>query len=69
MRYITEDDARRYRVNTGVGNIDKSGSVKGMQQLYGWPKGGQVRIGGYIYNVGVSEVERLRRAGVLKGER
>jgi hypothetical protein len=39
-----------------------------MQKKYGWPKGGQVRVGAYIYNVGVAEVERLRNLFILKGE-
>ena len=49
MRYVPmelESQARR-AVNFNVGSIDKSGSVRGMQELYFWPKGGQVRLGGY----------------------
>lgn len=69
MRYITESTARAQRVNMNVANISRTGSVLGMQKLYGWPVGGQIRIGGFIYNVGVSEVQRLRAAGVLKGEK
>lgn len=70
MRYTTQEAARRYRINLdAVGSIHKSGSVAGMQKLYGWPKGGQVRIGAYIYNVGVDAVARLRGYGEIKGER
>lgn len=70
MRYVPlekEKQARRLVNFDSVGNIDKSGSVRGMQKLFGWKKGGQVRLGGYIYNVGVSEVEKLRNARLLRG--
>ncbi len=68
MRYMTQADAERNRVSLDVANISASGSVKGMQQIYGWPKGGQVRVGGFVYNVGVVEIERARSLGILKGE-
>lgn len=68
MRYITEQDAKANRVNLdAVRSIHRTGSVRGMQDRYGWPKGGQVRVGSYIYNVGTAEVERLRNLGVLQG--
>lgn len=69
MRYVLrefEAQARRL-VNFDCGNISASGSVKGMQQLYGWPKGGQVRMGSYIYNVGPEAVKRLTHAKLLRG--
>ena len=69
MRYVPmelESQARR-AVNFNVGNIDKSGSVRGMQQLYFWPKGGQVRLGGYIYNVGPAAVEVLNNKNLIRG--
>ena len=47
MRYVPmelESQARR-AVNFNVGSIDKSGSVRGMQELYFGPKGGQGAIG------------------------
>ena len=69
MRYITEQDANRNRVNRDkCGSIHKSGSVKGMQLRFGWKPKGQIRIGSYVYNVGPSEVERLRALGVVRGE-
>jgi hypothetical protein len=68
--YIKIKDAEAHKIRLhDVGNIDRSGSVLGMRHLYGWPKGGQVRVGRYIYNVGVSEVERARRLGILRGTR
>lgn len=72
MRYVREEDAKAVRNHlnlSGVGNIHVSGSVRGMQLRYGWPKGGQVRVGQWIYNVGPSEVSRLRNIGILRGER
>ena len=69
MRYMTEAEALRNKVNLDVANISRTGSVKGMQQKFSWPEGGQLRVGAYIYNIGVGEVNRLRRAGVLKGEK
>ena len=66
MRYVPKEFAQN--VNTNVGNISVTGSVLGMQRKFGWPKGGQVRVGSYIYNVGVQEVERLRGLGVLRGD-
>lgn len=71
MRYVTESDVDRcgFRgIIDAVSNISKSGSVLGMQKQYGWPKGGQVRIGGYIYNVGTSVVEAMRNANIVRGE-
>jgi hypothetical protein len=68
MRYLLVKDARKCPRLQQVGNIDVSGSVLGMQKLFGWPKGGQVRCGGYIYNVGVTEVQRLRACRLLKGD-
>jgi hypothetical protein len=65
--YIKIDDAKKHKIDLHVGSIDKSGSVVGMRRLYGWSKGGQVRIGSYIYNIGVLEVERARRLGILRG--
>lgn len=66
--YITIADAKKHNINLEhVGSIDKSGSVIGMRKLYGWSKGGQVRIGSYIYNIGTLEVERARRLGILRG--
>jgi hypothetical protein len=67
MRYITVRAARDNRVNLDVGNIHYTGSVRGMQKLYGWPKGGQVRVGSWIYNLGPAEVQRLERLGVVRG--
>lgn len=67
MRYTTKEGAERARVSLEVPSIHASGSVRGMQERYGWPRGGQVRVGGYVYNVGPANVEKLRRAGVLKG--
>lgn len=61
-----ECQARRL-VNFEVGSIDKSGSVVGMRNLYGWPKGGQVRLGGYIYNIGKAAVETLDNANLTRG--
>lgn len=70
MKYIHKDDeyAARRMVNfEACGNIDRSGSVKGMQQLYGWPKGGQVRVRGYIYNVGPTAIDKLRNHNLIRG--
>lgn len=69
MRYTTAEEAARARVSLDVGNIHVTGSVKGMQSIYNWPKGGQVRVGAYIYNVGPANIDKLRAAGVLRGER
>jgi hypothetical protein len=43
MRYVREEDRKSVRGLDSCGNIDKTGSVLGMQRIYGWPKGGQVR--------------------------
>ena len=68
MRYTTKEALRRLRIDVeAVGNISRTGSVRGMQTLYGWPKGGQVRIGAWIYNIGPAAVQRLRDAGELRG--
>ena len=70
MKYVPlefESKARRMVNFEAGGNIDKSGSVVGMRNLYGWPKGGQVRMGGYIYNIGPSAVERLDNANLTRG--
>ena len=68
--YVTIAKEKKHNIRLdNVGSIDKSGSVVGMQKLYGWPKGGQIRVGSYIYNVGVSEVERARSLGILRGTR
>lgn len=73
MRYVRLKDLTKARsVTRGqldlCGNIHVSGSVRGMQKIYGWPRGGQVRIGGYIYNVGAAAMQRLRDAGLIRGE-
>lgn len=68
MKYVRQEDANKVRGLNSCGNISVTGSVVGMRKLYGWPKGGQVRVGSYIYNVGVTEVERLDREGLLHGK-
>lgn len=68
MRYMTERAAKGCKLDLDCANIHRTGSVRGMQERYGWPKGGQVRVGSYIYNIGVAEVERVRRLGWLRGE-
>jgi hypothetical protein len=69
MRYVREQDARAIKdVLDRVGSISVTGSVLGMRRLYGWKKGGQVRVGAYIYNVGPAEVTRFRALGILRGE-
>jgi hypothetical protein len=71
MRYVPTskaDQARRLVNFNGCGNIDVTGSVLGMQKLYGWTKGGQVRLGGYIYNIGPHAVQLLRSRSLLRGE-
>jgi hypothetical protein len=49
-----------------VSSIDRTGSVRGMRNRFGWSKGGQVRIGGYIYNIGPNRVKKLRDMGILR---
>jgi hypothetical protein len=49
-------------------SIDASGSVRGMQSRFGWPRDGHVRIGGYIYLIGAVHLDRLRRRGLVRGE-
>lgn len=69
MIYVPKEkevQARRL-VNFEVGNIDRSGSVRGMRSRFGWPVGGQVRLGGYIYNVGTAAVQKLRDARLIRG--
>jgi len=68
MRYVKESNRNKVRNIDSAGSIHRTGSVTGMQRKYGWPKGGQIRLGSYIYNVGVREVERLRDGGLLLGE-
>jgi hypothetical protein len=71
MRYvpISKEPAARRLVNfDACGNISRTGSVRGMQTLYGWPKNGQVRLGGWIFNIGPDAVSKLRTAHILKGE-
>jgi hypothetical protein len=70
MRYVPAENVSRAAraVNfDGYGNIDVSGSVKGMQKLYGWPKRGQVRVGGYIYNIGPLNVAKLEALNLIRG--
>jgi hypothetical protein len=68
MRYVKVSDAGQIRdVLDRVGSISATGSVIGMQRLYGWKRGGQVRVGAYIYNVGPSEVARIAALGILRG--
>lgn len=68
MRYTTKREAIACGIPIeAVGNIDVSGSVRGMQKLYGWERGGQVRIGSYIYNIGPAAVQKLRDLGKLRG--
>lgn len=73
MRYVRKKDlneARRVvRGLTDFPNIHSTGSVRGMQQIYRWPRGGQVLIAGFIYNVGTENVQKLRDAGLLRGDR
>lgn len=68
MRYVEIENKPKVRNVDAVGNISVTGSVTGMQKLYGWPRGGQVRIGSWIYNIGPAEVERLRNLGLIRGE-
>lgn len=69
MKYVPMEvaDKARRAVNFNVASIDKSGSVVGMRNLYGWPKGGQVRLGGYIYNIGPVAVEKLDNLNLTRG--
>jgi len=32
-----------------------------------WVRGGQVRLGSFIYNIGPDAVEKLNKAGILRG--
>lgn len=73
MRYISRDDEKRARrlakgAFNSCASIHATGSVRGMQKLYGWPRGGQVRIGSYIYNVGTKVIDVLRDRNLIKGE-
>ena len=69
MRYVRQDAVPRWLESEmdRVGSIDKTGSVRGMQNRFGWKRGGQVRVGGYIYNVGPEAIARLEREGRLRG--
>lgn len=69
MIYVREEDRGKVRGLGAAASISVTGSLTGMRKLFGWPKGGQVRIGSWIYNVGTAEVSRLREEGLLKGER
>jgi hypothetical protein len=70
MRYVKKSEVPGWleSVMDSCGSIDKTGSVRGMQNRFGWKRGAQVRVGGYIYNVGVPVVERLRQQRILRGE-
>lgn len=73
MKYIlivdyNEANELTYNSFALCSNIRKTGSVRGMQKLYGWPKGGQVRCGQFIYNIGPQNVKILTDAGLLKGK-
>ena len=71
MRYVTQAGVEKHRLTgefEACGNISKTGSVLGMQKLFGWPKGGQVRKGAFIYNVGPLAVDRMRGLGIVKGD-
>lgn len=64
MRYVRKSDekaARRLVNFDSVGNISVTGSVLGMQRRFGWQRGGQVRLGRYIYNIGIANVNKLGR--------
>lgn len=50
-------------------HIHVTGSVKGMQKNYDWARGGQVRVGSWVYNTGTDNVQKLRDAGVLRGDK
>lgn len=69
MKYIRVADADRARRIEprleSCGNISSTGSVLGMQRRFNWPKGGQVRIGAYIYNVGPEGLAKL--AALVRG--
>ena len=70
MRYVPAENiaqASRLVNFDAVGNIDRTGSVRGMQKLYGWPRNGQVRLGGYIYNIGPEKVALLTSRNLIKG--
>lgn len=70
MRYVPvekKEQARRLVDFESCGNISKTGSVRGMCSRFGWVPGGQVRLGGYIYNVGTSAVQKLKDARLIRG--
>lgn len=71
MRYVRAEEwpHPRYKVPAldTFGSIHVSGSVTGMQRYYNWKRGGQVRVGQFIYNVGVDIVTRLDELSVLRG--
>jgi len=71
MRYVplkSESLARRLVNLDACGNISVTGSVRGMQTIYNWPKNGQVRMGAWIYNIGPDAVDKLRAARILNGD-
>lgn len=68
MRYVKKVDANKIDWDSNWPSIHATGSVIGMQKLYSWPKGGQVRVGQYIYNMGIAEIKKLRDMGILRGE-
>jgi hypothetical protein len=73
MRYVKTNDMKQAnRVTRGAfdacGNISVTGSVRGMQSRFGWPRGGQVRCGAYVYNIGPHAVAELRVASLLRGD-
>lgn len=61
-----ETQARRLVNFDAVGNISRTGSVIGMRKLYGWPIGGQVRLGSWIYNVGSVALAQLKAANLTR---
>lgn len=70
MRYVLETNRHLVHGLDTCEVIGRDGSAKEMQQKHGWRRGGQVRIGGFTYNVGINEVSRLRRlkGHILRGE-
>lgn len=73
MRYVRGADvAKAKRAVRGLlsyAHIHHSGSLRGMQKMYDWPLAGQVMIKGFVYNIGRANVQKLRDAGVLRGEK
>jgi hypothetical protein len=66
MRYMKQEDADRVGA-CNFPNIHATGSVRGMQMRYGWPRGGQVRVGSWIYNVGPANVKGWKSQGLVRG--